>query len=173
MSPASSRLHEKPVRSLLKAVTWRIFGSIDTFLLATLFTGGMVAAAAKIAVAEILTKTALYFFHERVWSLAGFGQEARISTRYRRHHPLHRKSADKFRRSAAKTITWRVLASLDTVLLSWFFTGSFKVAAAIGGFEVITKLVLYFFHERLWARLRVGLEKTPDVHAHLAPRRLT
>ncbi len=168
MNPPSTRLHEKPVRSLLKAVTWRIFGSIDTFLLATLFTGGMVAAAGKIAVAEILTKTVLYFFHERAWSLAVFGHEARISTRYRRHHPLQRKSADKLRRSAAKTITWRVLASLDTIALSWFFTGSLAIAAAIGGFEVVTKLFLYFVHERVWARLRIGLEKEPE----RPPRRL-
>ncbi len=173
MSPASTRLHEKPIRSLLKAITWRVFGSIDTFVLATLFTGGMVAAAGKIALAEIVTKMVLYFFHERAWSLAVFGHESRISTRYRRHHPLGRKSADKLRRSAAKTMTWRVLASIDTMLLSWYFTGSLAVAAAIGGFEIVTKLVLYFFHERLWARLRIGLEKEPERRSRIVPRRST
>ncbi len=157
-SAAGPKRHrETPLRSLCKAISWRVVGSLDTILLATLLTSGQVITATKIGVAEIITKTVLYFVHERVWAYAGFGQENRISTRYRKHHPLGRKSSERIRRSAVKTATWRVLASLDTMLLAWFFTGSIGVAVAIGGFEVFTKLVLYFFHERLWARLRIGL----------------
>ncbi len=58
------------------------------------------------------------------------------------------------RRSATKTATWRVLASADTMVLGLVFTGNLATAISIGGFEVITKLVLYFFHERYWARIR-------------------
>ena len=53
--------------------------------------------------------------------------------------------------------TWRVLASLDTTLLAWLFTGSVATALSIGGLEVATKLVLYFFHERVWANIGYGI----------------
>ena len=39
----------------------------------------------------------------------------------------------------------------------FFHTGNLATAISIGGFEVITKLVLYFFHERYWARIRWGI----------------
>ena len=161
MTASESRLHEKPLRSLLKSISWRVVGSLDTFLIAALWTGGLVVVAGKIAIAEVLTKTVLYFLHERAWSLVDFGTEARLSTRYRRHHPLQRKSTEKIRRSTLKTLTWRVLATLDTILLSWWLAGSVTVAVAIGSSEVITKLFLYYGHERVWARLRIGIEKTP------------
>lgn len=51
-----------------------------------------------------------------------------------------------------------MIASLDTFVLAWAFTGSVATAASIGGLEVFTKLVLYFFHERIWARLSFGLK---------------
>ena len=62
-----------------------------------------------------------------------------------------------YSRTAMKTATWRVIASLDTMLIAWFFTGNLKVAFSVGSFEVITKLVLYFLHERLWNRLPFGI----------------
>jgi uncharacterized membrane protein len=59
-------------------------------------------------------------------------------------------------RSLLKSCTWRVFATMDTFLLSWLITGHVMIAAAIGGFEIITKLVIYFVHERLWAHIRYG-----------------
>ena len=53
-------------------------------------------------------------------------------------------------RHLAKTITWRIVGSIDTMLVSWFITGNFKMGLAIGGIEVLTKMVLYFIHERVW-----------------------
>ena len=57
-----------------------------------------------------------------------------------------------YKRHILKTISWRVVGTLDTMLLSWFITGSWKIGMAIGGTEVITKMVLYFLHERVWYR---------------------
>lgn len=53
-------------------------------------------------------------------------------------------------RHLAKTITWRVLATTDTFLIAWFITGQVDWAAGIAGIEVITKMFLYYGHERLW-----------------------
>jgi uncharacterized membrane protein len=55
-----------------------------------------------------------------------------------------------FQRHLAKTITWRIVGTIDTILLSWFITGDVKTGLTIGGVEVITKMVLYFLHERIW-----------------------
>jgi len=53
-------------------------------------------------------------------------------------------------RHLAKTITWRIVGTIDTMVLSWIITGSLKIGLAIGGTEVITKMILYFLHERVW-----------------------
>jgi len=54
------------------------------------------------------------------------------------------------KRHILKTITWRIVGTLDTMILSWIITGSLKIGMTIGGVEVITKMVLYYFHERAW-----------------------
>ena len=54
------------------------------------------------------------------------------------------------KRSAFKTMTWRVLATTDTFILSFFITGNLVFAGSIASVEVLTKLVLYYWHERLW-----------------------
>jgi uncharacterized membrane protein len=55
-----------------------------------------------------------------------------------------------YKRHILKTISWRIIGTIDTMILSWIITGSWKWGLAIGGTEVITKMVLYYFHERVW-----------------------
>ena len=59
----------------------------------------------------------------------------------------------------AKAVTWRVIGTLDTVLVSWFVSGDIAVGASIGVLELVTKTLLYYFHERAWYRSRFGVEK--------------
>ena len=62
------------------------------------------------------------------------------------------------KRHLAKTITWRIVASADTFLIAWFITGELDWAGAIAGVEVITKIFLYYFHERAWYKyIKFGL----------------
>ena len=56
-------------------------------------------------------------------------------------------------RSLIKGLTWRVIATSDTIFLSWLFTGSITAAISIGLLELVTKTVLYYVHERLWAHI--------------------
>ena len=62
------------------------------------------------------------------------------------------------RRSLVKTITWRVIATTDTFILAWLFTSDEVIAASIAGLEVVTKLILYYVHERGWSSLEWGQE---------------
>ena len=54
------------------------------------------------------------------------------------------------RRSLIKSVTWRVIASLDTFLIAWLVTGRISWAGTIASFEILTKTFLYYFHERGW-----------------------
>lgn len=65
-------------------------------------------------------------------------------------------------RSILKSITWRVLATIDTFLISWLITGKIKFALSISALEVFTKMILYFFHERAWNKIKFGRIKPPE-----------
>jgi uncharacterized membrane protein len=67
-------------------------------------------------------------------------------------------------RSFAKTISWRVLGSLDTLALGYLFTGSAKIAGSIATAEVLTKIVLYYLHERGWAHIAWGTRQAKPLH---------
>jgi uncharacterized membrane protein len=72
---------------------------------------------------------------------------------------------DKPLKSFMKSLSWRILGTLDTMLISYFITGRFTVAVSIGSVEVITKTILYYFHERLWAhihKIRLNFIKKPN-----------
>lgn len=150
-------------RSMVKAVSWRVVGTLDTFLLSFVIIsflgplfglsfgeegGNIVQTAGYIALAEVFTKLVIYTLHEQAWTRVRWGLLVASGGK-----------PESVARSTAKTATWRVLASLDTMLLAWFFTGSILTAISIGGFEVITKLILYFFHERVWQRISFGRAK--------------
>ena len=66
-----------------------------------------------------------------------------------------------YKRHLLKTISWRVVGTLDTMILSSIITGSWELGLTIGGVEIITKMVLYFIHERAWYKFsEYGIDKT-------------
>jgi len=54
--------------------------------------------------------------------------------------------------SLYKTVTWRIIASLTTFLLAWAFTGEIGIGLAVGGSEVVLKMIFYYWHERAWEK---------------------
>jgi len=125
-------------RHLAKTITWRIVGTLDTILLSWVITGNPIMGL-KIGGVEVVTKMMLYYFHERIWFNIGINKS-------RKRHLL-------------KTITWRAIGTMDTILLSWLISGSPLTGLKIGLAEVITKMILYYFHERTWYRINFGLEQ--------------
>lgn len=59
-------------------------------------------------------------------------------------------------RSIVKAFSWRTTGTIDTIVVSYFVTGQIKLAMAIGGVELFTKIVLYYLHERIWNRINFG-----------------
>jgi len=62
-------------------------------------------------------------------------------------------------RSIAKAISWRIVGTIDTILISWLITGTLTIALSIGAVETVTKIALYFFHERVWNVISWGKHK--------------
>ena len=121
------------VRSVTKAVSWRAIGTVDTFVISWLITGTTVLAGG-IAATEVFTKVLLFYLHERAWSLVHWG----------------RSRADAPRRSIAKAASWRTTGTVDTFVVSWLITGRTATAGGIAATEVLTKVVLFYLHERGW-----------------------
>lgn len=67
------------------------------------------------------------------------------------------------KRHIAKAISWRVIGTMDTMLIAGILTGNWMVGVSVGGIEVITKTMLYYFHERVWYRhISFGLDIGKD-----------
>ncbi|NUS19704.1 MAG: DUF2061 domain-containing protein [Mesorhizobium sp.] len=66
---------------------------------------------------------------------------------------------DTHSRSFAKALSWRATGTIDTMIISLVVTGSVKLAAAIGGTEVVTKSLLFYLHERAWLKIPYGRNK--------------
>ncbi|MBI4811340.1 MAG: DUF2061 domain-containing protein [Ignavibacteriales bacterium] len=71
---------------------------------------------------------------------------------------------EKPHRSLIKAISWRITGTIDTIIVSWFITGTFTIAITIGGIEIFTKILLYYCHERIWNKIKYGrrLAKAPE-----------
>jgi uncharacterized membrane protein len=133
-------LSDSKARSLVKGITWRTIGSIDTFVIAYFFFG-KTSVALPIAITEVFTKIFLYFLHERLWNQISYLRES---------NPLSNI------RSLLKGISWRAFGTIDTIFISWFISGNPLGALKVGTSELFTKIFLFYLHERLWRRIRWG-----------------
>tara|TARA_A100001011_G_C14061489_1_gene736333 strand:- start:560 stop:784 length:225 start_codon:yes stop_codon:yes gene_type:complete len=66
------------------------------------------------------------------------------------------------RRSLVKSMSWRITATITTTIISFVITGNISLALQIGLFELIAKMGLYYFHERLWVKIKFGLKSNLD-----------
>ena len=157
-------------RHLAKTITWRIVGSLDTFLLTWLVIGfvgdwslfdielspDIIEKKEKVAflltALEVFTKSLFYYIHERIWYKLNF-----IASRQRIRHII-------------KTISWRLVGAIDTIALVFIVfyledgstQGAAEVALTIFSFEIITKMFLYYIHERVWFSTNWGVIKGGD-----------
>lgn len=123
-------------RHIAKAFTWRIIGTLDTIVLSWIISGNPFMGL-KIGFAEVITKMVLYYLHERLWF----------------KHIMHNSN----KRHVLKTVTWRIVGTIDTMILAWIISGNPMIGLKIGFAEVITKMLLYYLHERIWYKLNYGL----------------
>jgi len=60
-------------------------------------------------------------------------------------------------RSIVKGITWRIIASITTMLVVYVMTGDLLLMASVGVIDVTAKIIFYYLHERTWGRVRWGM----------------
>jgi uncharacterized membrane protein len=63
------------------------------------------------------------------------------------------------KRHILKTLTWRIVGTTDTILLSWLISGNPTIGLTVGGAELFTKIILYYLHERVWYKSNFGIKK--------------
>ena len=123
-------------RHIVKSISWRFFGSLDTFLLSFLIIDD-VNISLKITLLETISKTIFYYFHERFW----FNSSVKNSKT----------------RHFIKPFTWRLVASLDTLLISSVLFNDIKLGFQLSLYEVFNKIILYYIHDKLWYQSKFGL----------------
>lgn len=131
-------------RHIAKTITWRFVGTVDTIIISWIISGNPFTGL-KIGLAEVVTKMILYYLHERTWFKINLSKDGKLLESRKRH--------------IAKTFTWRLIGTLDTMLLAWLISGDPLIGLKIGFAEVATKMLLYYLHERAWYRVNFGLEK--------------
>jgi uncharacterized membrane protein len=72
---------------------------------------------------------------------------------------MSEKSLVSHKRHVMKTITWRLVGTIDTILIVWVISGNPLIGLKIGSVEIITKMILYYLHERVWYRTNFGVRK--------------
>lgn len=130
-------------RHIAKTITWRLVGTIDTIILSW-FISGDPFIGLKIGLSEVITKMTLYYLHERAWYKINLSKNGEILESKKRH--------------LAKTVTWRLIGTLDTMLIAWFISGNPLTGLKIGLAEVLTKMLLYYLHERVWYKMNFGIK---------------
>jgi uncharacterized membrane protein len=66
------------------------------------------------------------------------------------------------KRHILKTITWRIVGTLDTIVIGSLISGNYKIGLSIGGIEVVSKMILYYLHERAWYKIDFGVKRDKD-----------
>ena len=64
-----------------------------------------------------------------------------------------------YKETIIKTLIWRVIATIITILTGWIVSGNWKFGLAIGGIDTLIKTVGYFSYERIWDKIKVGNKK--------------
>ncbi|MCF7815255.1 MAG: DUF2061 domain-containing protein [Candidatus Cloacimonetes bacterium] len=123
-------------RALAKTITWRIAASFLTIAIVFILTSRLLIGLSVVGI-EFFTKMLLYYLHEKGWS---FSNRPRKGTQIR---------------SFLKTITWRILASLDTFIILFIILKEPVIAGSGAGIEIIAKSSGYYLHERIWNKYRL------------------
>ena len=125
-------------RHVVKSLTWRLIGTLDTLVFSWLITGDL-GEGLSISGFTTFTKLVWYYMHERLW------YNSLITDSNKRH--------------ILKTFSWRGIGTVDTIFFGWLITGNPLTGLKIGVTETISKMLLYYGHEKLWYRINYGLNR--------------
>lgn len=134
---------QKHYISFIKGISWRLVATCDTILLSFIYTGN-IGNSLKIGFIEVFTKVLLFYLHERLWL------KIKWQTKLKKNKDGIDVIEEQHIRSIVKGIVWRFVGTLDTIVIASLITHDFSKALKIGGTELITKIIFYYIHERIW-----------------------
>lgn len=145
-----NKFNDTHQRTIAKSVTWRVLLTIVHFINGFIATGSWVTAAAIISITTI-TNSIYYWLHERGWNYFNWRRELADKVGF----------FDKKTRTICKLLTWRVLISTTTFLTVLYVSGSVQQGLVYISLGILTNMIIFYVHERLWDRLKWG--KTIEV----------
>lgn len=125
------------IRHLSKSISWRIVGTLDTLILSWLISGSL-SFGLQISGIDFIAKIIIYYYHEVVWSKFN---KIKIELKH-----------------LYKTFSWRFIGTLSTLIIAWIVTGDPLTGFKISVVEFFTKMILYYFHEKIWFKIKFGLK---------------
>lgn len=125
------------LRYVIKSMSWRFVGTLDTLLLSW-FISGSLSFGLQISGIDFIAKIILYYYHEVIWSKFTI---IKIELKH-----------------LYKTISWRFIGTLSTLIIAWIVTGNPLTGFKISVVEFFTKMLLYYLHEKVWFKIKFGLK---------------
>ena len=133
-------------RSLIKSISYRVIGFVNTFLISFLVINDgvndkTIKYSLYLALLVLIIKAITYYFHERFWNIFDFGRLNKTVSKMR---------------SILKALTWRIAASTITLISATLITSNLDWTKSIVIYEFINGILIYYVHERIWNRLNWG-----------------
>jgi len=139
------KYNELHLRSIIKTVTVRVLFTMSHFLNGFIVSGTWIMGA-QIAGAAAVVNASLFWLHERSWNYLQWNRKSWDAKLFYEGQP----------RTISKSISWRVIISINNFLIPYLITGSWKSAAAFLGIATLLNIVIYYSHERIWNRISWG-----------------
>jgi len=139
---AAAPFSETTIRSVVKAMMWRVIAGSVTFFTSLRFSGSL-STALSIVGSDFFSKAATMFIGERLMNKSQAGRKS---------------GADDIGRSLAKALLWRLFAICNTLTMSFLIAKNISMASKIAGSDAVFKTGLMFVYERVWAKIEWGKE---------------
>ena len=143
---------ETNLRSVVKVMSWRVSVTIS-HLINGFIVSGLWTIGAQIAGLAVIINMCLFWIHERIWNFILWNRNSSSTNTFEEGHP----------RTIGKSVTWRLLISINNFLIPYLTTGSWKQAAAFLGIATVINVILYYFHKRVWNLIDWGKKQNDSL----------
>ena len=129
-------------RTFIKSLTWRILATGTTILIAFLLTGAL-AQALSVGIPDFFVKFIVYYAHERLWLLTALQQlKSRV---------------------LFKMVSWKLIAVSLSMAVTFYVSGSLKIALKLGPIDFGIKTLSFYLHEKLWDSIEYGRKVEAEI----------
>lgn len=136
---------ETQQRSIAKTLTIRVLFSLSHLVNGFIVSGSWIIGAQILGIAAVVNMF-LHWAHERVWNWVQWNRQPGDTEMFLDGQP----------RTISKSITWRLLITINNFMIPYILTGSWKAAVVFLTIASVMNIVIYYTHERVWNRFTWG-----------------